>query len=334
MNIKYYLAGAGILCVLVSGVLVSANAFSIKELLGFDDDEATLTAEKEAKQAEPGADWGEQLGADSAPLSIDTLKQILANLNQGQRTVLLQDEERFKQFVGQEARNKSVFAAAVANNLHKDPNAVFLMQRGAETVLREAYLNHLLNSKIPNDFPSDEQVREYYEKNKDQFVIGERVHVWQIFFSTEERDENEIKAIKKKADDLAKQIAAGKVNFADAVKTHSEHEQSRTNAGYVGLPKVTELKPEVRDVIVGLRPGRVSKAIESDTGIHIFKRGDKVAEQDVELEQISGQVRDLLRKQATTQLLDAIFQQAEETYPGGISDEQIEQWRVQLSQES
>lgn len=342
MNIKRFPTIISLLFVLLLGVAISANAFSIKELLGFGDDESDAAAQKDAGKAKKdkakadakNANWGKQTGTDSTPLSVDTVKMLLANLNQNQRALLLGDQERFKQFVEQELRNKSVFAAAIANNLHKDPNTVFLMQRGAETVMRETYLNRLLNSKIPADFPSDEQVKEYYEKNKQQFVIGERVHVWQVFFSSKDKDEKAVKEIQSKADDIAKRLASGKVAFEKAVEVHSEHEQSRNNAGYMGLLKVSDLKPDVRDVIVDLKPGKVSKAVKSDTGIHIFKRGDKVAQQDVELEQVNAQIRNLLLKQARTQLLNAIFQQAEESYPRGMSDEQIEKWRVELSQGS
>jgi len=265
-------------------------------------------------------------------LDFAEIKKILAVLDEKQRKALLADEQAFQKFIRQEAGNKSVLSAAKANKVDKNEKAIFLTERGAENILRELYLNQLITSKIPADFPTDQQIKDYYEQNKDKFVLGERVHIWQIFLPiTEEKSsKKEIELLKKKAESIATDLSKNKIDFAVAAQRHSGHEGSLTTGGYMGLVKIADLKPEIQKPLMALPAGKISSPIISDDGIHILKRGTIVPEQSVELDQVYDQIRKLLSTQIRNQLRQAIFNQASETYPVEISDNKIEEWRLKL----
>jgi parvulin-like peptidyl-prolyl isomerase len=264
-------------------------------------------------------------------LDADAIKQIFANLNDSQRAAYTRDAATFRQFIEQEAAALSLSTAARANNLHQDENTALLMQRMAENVLREAYLNRLIAGRIPADFPSDAQVEEYFEKNKDQFVIEERIHVWQIFLQIHDAaDRDEVTRQEQLADTIIKDILKGKIDFSTAALTYSEHNASMANGGYLGLLRFSELKPEVNEALRQLPEGGISSPVLADDGIHILRRGILIPRQEINLEQVRPQVKELLYNQATAQLRQAIYNQAGKTYPVALDEQEIEIWRLQL----
>ena len=324
---------------LIASVLLAFNqvgAISIKELLGLGDDTAEENANADKNEAKAATgdnqNWAQQENPQG-DLSLDftNIKQIVTNLSVNERNAFLNNEENFKQFVQQQAANLSVLTAARVNNLDEDQNTVFLIQLSAENILRETYLNKLIASKIPADFPTEAQIQEYYDNNKASFFLGERVHVWQIFLTVnEDMDANTIASIEKKISQVQKDIKDKKIDFGDAAMKYSEHLASKTNGGYMGLIKVSDLKPALSEPLMKLAEGELSTPVKSDTGIHILKRGAIIPRQDVSLEQVKNQIRELLVNQATTQLRQAIYNQAAKTYPVEISDQTIEQWRLRL----
>ena len=317
-------------------------AFSIREILGLEDNNQTVAAETRpaaAPAARPAAqppadarEWGKPSNTGSdATLELSQVQMVLANLAPNQRQALLADQKTFQRFAQQEADNISVLAAARANNVDKDSNTVFLMQRSADTVVRETYLNRLVAAKVPADFPTDAQVREYYDKNKDKLVLGERFHVWQIFLPlADPKDNKAAAALQKQAEGIASDISEGKLDFGEAAAKYSTHDPSRHNGGYMGLVAVSQLKPDISKSLLSLAEGAVSKPIHTDAGLHILKRGARVAAEPLSLEEAAPQIRQLLINQARGQLRQAIYDQARKSYPLALPDSKVEEWRLRL----
>ena len=318
---------------------VSVSAFSILEMLGIGTDETEETVKPTGqKQDKPSADKSK---ADKKPtkaskklkaeLELSDLQKTLSVLNVNQRKSVLADEKVFSAFVKQEADNVSVLIAARANKVDQSGKTLILAQRGVDNIVRELYLNQLLTSKIPADFPTDKQVQDYYDKNKDNFVIEERVHTWQIFLPIkEDMSIKDIELLKKKAESITNDLKKKKTDFVSAANKHSKHEASRLSGGYMGLIKISELKPEIKAVIKKLKQGDISKPIKADDGIHILKRGAIVPKQEITLEQVKPKITELMLKQLRIQIRQAVFKQASITYPVDLNDKKMEEWRLKL----
>lgn len=313
-------------------------AISVKELLGLEKAEAESVEKKEPassqKDANEKEDWARTAGQKALrnqQIDLDYVSLLIANMNEQERLKILEDSNLFKQVIESEANNQSTVSAAIANKLEQDRNVEFLMRRGAENILREAYLNRLVVSKLPKDFPSDEQIKEYFEANKDKFVVPERIHVWQIFFKKSEKaDANEIAALKKKAEKIISDIKKGKADYSNIALAQSEHEQSKALGGYMGLLNTKDLLPEMKEPLLKLKEGELSKPVESKSGIHILKRGKILQAETLELSEVKPQIRQFLINQANAQLRSAIFAQARKEYPQAISDKKLEEWRLRL----
>ncbi len=326
----------------------SVSAFSILEMLGIetDDSEEAKKPDNGQKQDKPSTQksktdkkstksskQNQEGSADKlkAELDLSDLQKTLSVLDENQRKKVLADEEVFKNFVKQEANNESVLIAARANKIESNEKTLVLAQRSVDNIVRELYLNQLLASKIPAGFPSDEQVQEYYDKNKEKFVIEERVHAWQIFLPiSEEMSKKDIELQKKKAETITIDLKKKKTDFASAANKYSKHEASRLSGGYMGLIKISEMKPEIKTAVKNLKQGEISKPIKTDDGIHILKRGAIVPKQEITLEQVRPKITELMIKQLRIQLRQAVFKQASVTYPVDLEDRKIEEWRLKL----
>jgi parvulin-like peptidyl-prolyl isomerase len=316
----------------VIAVSHQAGAISIREMLGLEDKEK----EKEAQPADAGGaaqNWAVQdAGKQPLVMNYADIQKVVANLSARQKENLLDDPEKFKQMVHQEANNMSMLSAARANKIDTDANTQFLMRRSAENVLREAYLAKLIASKLPADFPTEQQVRDYFDKNESSFFLGERVHVWQIFLKTDAGlSDAQVAAIEQRLKTLRRELLDDKIDFADAAMQYSQHPASRSMGGYMGLVKVAELKPELSKPLLALPEGELSEPLRSDTGWHILKRGNVVPKQEVSFDQVKTQIHDLLLKQARNQLRQAVYDQAAKTYPVELQDATLEEWRLKLT---
>lgn len=318
----------------VAVILDLSGVVPLRKILGMSE----LTNAVAQQDTDAGAagknestNWARPANDSGTKLQYQDVQQVLTNLDPNRRKSLLDDDEAFKKFVQQEGENLSVAQAARVNKVDQDQNTQFLMHRAADNVLRESYIRKLLAEKFPADFPTDDQIKEFYDKNKDKFVLAERIHVWQIFLKIDkDMDETAIAALEKKAGDIRARIKQGKLDFTSAAFQYSEHHPSRENGGDMGLIKVSELKPEVAKSLMALKQGELSQPLRSDTGVHILKRGEVIPKQDVSLEQVRDQLVKALKTQARGQFRKAIFDQAAKTYPVEVSDKKIEEWRLRL----
>jgi parvulin-like peptidyl-prolyl isomerase len=313
----------------------TASAFSIREFLGLGKPE---TEEKNTPPAvqqpapETSKTRAEKTPENPAPgLDFSEMQKILSVVDENQRKVLLADEEVFANFVRNEAASKSVLAAARANKIDQNEKNLFIARRGAENIIREIYLKQLIAAKIPPEFPTEEQLQSYYDQNKDKFVLEERVHVWQIFIPFKDpEDVKEAELVKKQAESIINGLNKNTISFAAAAEKYSNPPAGKYNGGYMGLVKISELKPGIKEPLMALAVDKVSAPIKTEEGIHILKRGSIVPKQDLRYDEVQEQIRKLLVTQLENQLRQAIFKQASETYPVDINDKIIEEWRLKL----
>lgn len=290
-----------------------------------------LLAYSQVWAASPAEGGKHTAGGKKLSLPFDDIQRIFANINQKERNLLLKDPDKFKQFIQQEAGGLSMLEAAKANHLDNDPNTAFLMKLSADNVLRDTFLNKVIAKKFPSGFPSEKQMREYYDKNKNKFFLGERVHVWQIFLKTNaSMSKAQVAAIEKRMKKIRREILDKKIDFADAAFKYSDNGPSKVTGGYMGLVNVSQLKPEMSKVLMKLPAGKLSEPVKDDAGIHILKRGVIIPKQELSFNEVKTQIHDLLFRVQKARLTQAIYKAAEKEYPVDLPDARIEKWRKQL----
>ena len=304
--------------------------------------EEIISTEMEISQTEgdiSNNNWAEtsleNIGLEQV-LDFEHISLLVTNMNTNEREKILSDQQLFKQVIENEANNRSAIIAAVNNQLNEHPNVKFMMKRNAENMLLEFYLNLLVKRKLPQEFPSNEDMIAYYESNKEtQFTFPLRARIWQIFLSKpKDVSEEEALAIQRRAEEIISKIEKGINDFTNIAVSQSEHEQSRNRGGYMGVLDVDGLLPEIKEYILQSKIGEISDPIETDSGLHILKRGLILAEETLTFEQAEEQVRRMLIKQSGMQLKNIIFAPARENHPQQISEKKVEEWWLKLKEEA
>ncbi|MDZ7736354.1 MAG: peptidylprolyl isomerase [Gammaproteobacteria bacterium] len=287
---------------------------------------ATSEPSPAARETEPG----QAKQQTPAKLRLEDIERVLANAEAGQRRQVLDDAELFRRFVEQEATNRSLKAAAMANDMHENDDIRFLMKRAGDNVLRETYINRLMQDQLPEDFPSEAQVRQFYEDNPDRFTVKERLQVWQVFLPVAaDAGPDQAAAVEQRARQILEQILGNKLTFAQAAVEHSAHDVSRQNDGYMGSVRIGELKPAIAAALEDIEEGELG-LVRSDDGWHILKKGRTLAAEQLPFENARQQARRLLISQARQQFREAVNEEARRTYAFMPNDNRIKQWRQEL----
>jgi peptidyl-prolyl cis-trans isomerase SurA len=113
---------------------------------------------------------------------------------------------------------------------------------------------------------TEKDLRQYYDKHKDEFV-DEEYRLQQIFVSGQ-RDGQ------KRVTEAYNLLQEGK-SFESVAKDYSDDTKSASAGGDIGYVKKVDLIPQLRAAVVFLTPGVYSSIITTPYGFHILKLVEK-----------------------------------------------------------
>lgn len=125
----------------------------------------------------------------------------------------------------------------------------------------------------------DEELKDYYNKNKDQFTFNqEMVRAKHILIKTTDANENELpkeqqEQAKSKAEGILNRAKAGE-DFAGLAKQYSEDLGSKDNGGEYTFPR-GQMVEEFENTAFSLKRGEISNLVKTRFGYHIIKLEEK-----------------------------------------------------------
>ena len=184
-----------------------------------------LFTEELARERDQGAHWAKVLRHDQSTVTLPLIRQAIEELDSEERKKALGDKTLFQRFVHDRGVRQSILTAGKDDEgLREDPDLNHRMGRIAEQVLVDACLERKLDAGLLKDFPSEKEVRAFYNRNHDRFRIEERLHAWQIFFVLpQEASDKEFKKVMGNARAVVKKLRTRKLSFSDAAAQYSEH---------------------------------------------------------------------------------------------------------------
>ncbi len=142
---------------------------------------------------------------------------------------------------------------------------------------------------------SNEQAREFYEKQKDKFVDKEKVHASHILIRVESDASDDKKAEAKKKIDSLRERALNGEDFNDLAAANSEDPSAQSNRGDLGFFPRGVMVPEFEKAAFELEPGKVSDVIETPFGYHIIKVAERQDEREVSFEEAKPRLKEYLK---------------------------------------
>jgi len=243
---------------LVEGIVVRVN------------DRVLTTADIRQRASERLAQTGKPVPPEQYPEFIQDAADELCMLERAEELKLEVSSEELNGAI-QELREQNHVAddAAFETALHE-------MGMTLEALRARIHDNMLVNRllrKEVGDLPiTQEELRQRYEREKDQFMIGERVHLEHIVFSVgaETGDEESRLAAARRM------VAAARSGNDFKSLVQKEVDAGHATGGDLGTVQTTDMRAEVRDVVAKLKPGEVSDAFASSAGVHIVHLVERI----------------------------------------------------------
>ena len=154
----------------------------------------------------------------------------------------------------------------------------------------------------------ERDLRRAYDEQRDRFRLGrrvgdgerspapigvripERVHVLHILIKTTGKPDKELPALRKRMDDLLKQVKSG-ADFAALARKNSEDTASAVKGGDIGWITRGQTVPEFEKAAFSLKPGQTSDIITTTYGFHILRVEQKEAAHLRTFEEVRGDLQ-------------------------------------------
>ncbi len=137
-----------------------------------------------------------------------------------------------------------------------------------------------------------EEIQDYYDKHKADFVRQEQVFLREILISTGDGSPEAVAAALKKATDIANRARKGE-KFTDLVKQYSDAETAK-NDGELGAYKKGDLVKPLEDVVFKANKGFVTDPIRIKVGFEILKVEEHYAAGQAALEDVKDEIMEKL----------------------------------------
>ena len=148
-----------------------------------------------------------------------------------------------------------ILQQAAKDGLDKGPELEAKLQDLKKRLVVESFLKKKV--EIESNV-SDDDLKKFYEQNKDKFKSGEQIKASHILVKTE-----------KEAKDILAQLKAGG-NFEELAKKHSA-DSSAAKGGDLGWFGKGSMVPVFEKAALSLKEGQISDVVKSDFGYHIIK---------------------------------------------------------------
>lgn len=235
------------------------------------------------------------------------LEQLITN-----ELLVLEAQDRGIEVSNEEMNNifdQQVNALKQQNNLNDEQLEQAIQQQGFESMQQykdmffennmNGFLVNKLREEVVNEVSvSDEEAKEYYDNNQQQFETSEQKKVSHILFNNQAKAEEVLTEINNGAD------------FAEMASEHSTGPTAE-NGGDLGYITANEqgLDKTFRDAAMELSVGEVSsEPVETQFGFHLIKVTDFREAGVREFEEVKSQIKSQMRSQKQNQAFQEFVQ--------------------------
>lgn len=170
--------------------------------------------------------------------------------------------------------------------------------------LKDDIVQYLQTRKLiePSIKITDEEIKTYFEENKDSLGQAEQVEASHILVEDKATAEEVLKKLKNGGD------------FAELAKEYSTDEGSAANGGSLGYFGKGQMVAEFEDAAFKLEVGKISEPVKTEHGYHIIKVTDKKEAKEATLKDSKEQIKETLLTEKLQTEYATWLQKKEEEY--------------------
>lgn len=234
-------------------------------------------------------------------------------------------DDEFKQEVMDELVNETLlYQEALRQGIDKDPK------------IRKMMVNTLLKRDVYGtldpDAITDEELRAYFDENKEDFVVPEKVQIKRIMIKF--ADEAGKAEAKKTAEQVRQDVADDPSQFKSLAQEHSQGPYARRGGdlGFVGKKGKPGVDQEVIDAAFELSKGEVSEVIETEGAFHIVYVPNKRDRVERTFEQMKGSVLRKVKSDRYNELHDSYVQKLKDGAEIAVDDAALTAYEYEFEQ--
>ncbi|NLW39521.1 MAG: foldase [Tissierellia bacterium] len=168
-----------------------------------------------------------------------------------------------------------------------------------DDIEKNLYLKKLLEPRIPI---TEEEMKEYFEENKDSLGQEEEVKARHILVESEET----ALEVKKKLDEGE--------DFGELAKEYSTDTSNSQQGGDLGFFGKGKMVKEFEDAAFSLEIGEISEPVKTEFGYHIIKVEDRKEAEEADFEKSKDEIKDMIFQERFQEAYDTWLQEKLEEY--------------------
>lgn len=149
---------------------------------------------------------------------------------------------------------------------------------------------------------TEDEVLQYFIANKEEFDTTEQVNASHILVDTEEE-----------AMDIKQQLDEGG-DFAELAAEYSKDPSNAGQGGALGFFGRGQMVAPFEEAAFSMEPGEISEPVQTDFGYHIIRIEEKTEGQEAKLEDVSDEIREILKEEKMNSAYSVWYEDVQEKY--------------------
>lgn len=216
------------------------------------------------------------LGDDQEALTVISLSRLFDNFIEEK---LLLKAARMTNMILTE-REKEEYLAKLSEELNAEENQISLDEMDTDMLFERLLIEKYTYELIRNIEVTDDEIKEYYDLNRRDFLQSERVKVSQILLETEDKAIIVMEKVKASSEEEFRKVAQEESVGLEALK-----------GGEMGVFEMGQLPFEMESVIFSLEEEEIGPIVESSYGFHIFRVDERFEPKLISEEEASESIR-------------------------------------------
>jgi len=167
-----------------------------------------------------------------------------------------------------------------------------------------------------------EEIEKYYSEHKQEFVRPEQVALREIEVTTEGKKDEELPALKKKAETSLQRVKDGE-DFGEIAKRFSDSSTAK-QGGFLGVYKRGELSKELEDIVFKMKKNELTDVMDTKQGYLVLQVLERYEAGEQPLNKVENEIMDHLYSQrmepAMRQYLKTLREQSYVVIKPGYQD--------------
>ncbi len=228
-----------------------------------------------------------------ATITLRDIDTFIARVPKEQRERFIDSPSRIRDLLNNMLLTKNLAEQARTEHIEKRADVESQLRAAQDEVLARARMAEFMASiKVPD---LSELVAEQYASHKDLYKVPAKVDVSHVLISTENRSDDEARALAEK---VRAEALQNPKNFEALADKYSDDKSKAENHGLMKDATSKSYVQEFRDASAGLRTiGEISPVVKTNYGYHVIKLVARIPERQQSLAEVREQLTAAMREQ-------------------------------------